>query len=101
MGSLFVPRGRLRAPVDLHQHEPGGVVLLLHHVKPRDTRLYYALPGIVKRDSPKSLNGLRLHMRMDVNNEHASMLQRGDLPRREHVISRVWQRFVIDLWPKD
>ena len=48
MGRFFV-RSLLRVAIGLHQHKPGGFLLLLKHLEGGDARLEHALAGVLDR----------------------------------------------------
>jgi hypothetical protein len=70
MGGGLVRGGSLGSAIALHQREARGIVSLLDNIETRDTRLLHAVPGILDRSPEKRRDAIRLHMDVDVHNQH-------------------------------
>jgi hypothetical protein len=63
-------RHRIWSAIDLDQHESCGVILLLNHIKARDTRFLNARAGIIKGRLPEDCNRFRFDPHVNVDDEH-------------------------------
>ena len=66
---------RFRRAVDLDQHEPGSIVLLLHHVEARDSGLLNTRAGVLDGSLPEVRHRLGLDVCVHVNNKHRNCLR--------------------------
>ncbi len=57
-------------PINLHQHEAHGVVLLLDDIEARDAGFLQACPGVGQRRLFEGFNAPGFYVDMDVNDEH-------------------------------
>ena len=72
MRGLLVMGGGLVAAINLDQQEAGGVIGLLHQVKPGNARLLHAVARILEAGFLKGVNEFRFDSRMHVNDKHGS-----------------------------
>jgi hypothetical protein len=67
MCRLLVGRRGLGGAVDLDQQEPGGIVLLLQNVEPRDARLLQAVPRVLDASGLEGIYLIGFHLDLDVD----------------------------------
>jgi hypothetical protein len=80
MGGLFVLGRGIGSPIDLHQDKSIGVILLLDHVEPGNSRLLYTIAGIFDGGFDKGVQIFRLHRDMNVYDEHVILLWYPNFP---------------------
>ena len=56
--------------VRFNEHEPRGIIDLLHDIKAGDAGFANARLSIVERGSFEVIDAFGLHLNVDVNNEH-------------------------------
>ncbi len=74
-GFLVLARGGL-ITIDLDQKESRRVIVLLDHIEAGDARLAHAVTRILDRCLAKGLDGIRLDLDMNKNDEHDQYLLR-------------------------
>lgn len=70
MRRLFVSRWSVGIPINLNQQETRRVVRLLQHVESRNPGFRDAVPCILDAGRSKGTDELRLHVDMDMNDQH-------------------------------
>ena len=56
--------------INFDEYKASRIVLLLNHIEAGDAGLFYALASVGQRDAFKILDALRLHVNVDVDDEH-------------------------------
>jgi hypothetical protein len=68
--SFFMRFGGRFVAIDLHQHEPGRIIRLLHDIKSSDSGLSNAIPRILNRRFNKISHGFGIHVDLDMDDKH-------------------------------
>ena len=58
------------AIVHLDQYKSSRVILLLNHIKARDTRLLHTVASVIRGRLFKSLDYVRLNVNVNMNHQH-------------------------------
>ena len=75
MFRFLVGRRCGRVAIHFNQDESRWVILLLHDVKARDTRLSQALTSVCERGFFEGINRFRFNVDMNMNDEHARRIR--------------------------
>ena len=70
MFGLFVCRRCACITINLHEHKPRRVVLLLDNIELCDTGFFQALLRVGNGSPLESFNGFRFDVNMNMNDEH-------------------------------
>jgi hypothetical protein len=79
MRRLLVGRRGKGGSVDLDQHEPSGIVLLLKHVELRDAWLLHAVPRVLDASGLEGIHMIGFHQDMDVDDQHETLTPLGEI----------------------
>jgi hypothetical protein len=68
----FVGRRGIGVAINLHQHEAGEIVRLLHEIKACDSRLEHTGAGVGERGGFEGIEVFRLNVNVNMDDEHGS-----------------------------
>src|SRR5208282_5495961 len=72
---FLVRGGGLGVPINLHQHEPRRIVLLLQNVEAQDTRLQQTQARVEARRLRERLHRIRFDMNMNLDHKHVRRIR--------------------------
>jgi hypothetical protein len=74
MGGFLVRSRRGGRPIDLDEHEAGGIVGLLDNIEAGDAGFAHAVTGILEARGLEGLDALGFYVDVDMDDEHGERM---------------------------